>query len=331
MDMTEAFKQLDKILQESTATDNLKQLLTEIDQLDNGIKELWAQKDNSWKTEYSKKFEKESAELLQLKNELRDLIDTYRHKYYTDWDSDGDPTNFEYSIDEKKKSEVAEREADIRKRLAGVEARYDKLVAEVKAEHEASFADHTAAIADKSSVLKTKKERKKEIFNKIVEEEQLELEKLLNKIIAAKEVTADPRQITLHKGSLYVSLTKTFDCEVEENDLIFDDNNEPSFDSNRIEASASEDQGDEGLYMIAEYLGINKDIVYQALKSEQAINLEIPNSTWKLCTKFDIEVGEPHINVNGWFGDGWNEPREFDYDYDDTVECTATYYLIKEL
>lgn len=331
MDMTEAFRQLDEILQESTATDNLKQLLTEIDQLNNNIKDLWAQKDNSWKTEYSKKFEKESAELLQLKNELRDLIDTYRHKHYTDWDSDGDPTDFEYSIDEKKRSEVAEREADIRKRLAEVQARHDKLAAEVKAEHEASFAGHTAAIADKSSVLKTKKERKEEIFNKIVEEEQPELEKLLSKIIAAKEVMADPRQITLHKGSLYVSLTKTFDCEVNEGDLMLDDNEEPSFDSNRIAALVSEDQGTDGLYTIAEYLGISDDVIYSALKSGQVANLEIPNNTWKLSTDFDIEVGEPRIEVNGWVGDGWGEPREFDYNYDDTIECTATYYLIKEL
>jgi hypothetical protein len=314
-------------LVESAATDEYRQLLGEIDQLETEVKDLQKQKAQSWNSEYSKKFAEETKALNQLRMELVDLKKSYEHWYRVadhwgnvDWDFD---------IDEEKKQEVAEQEAELEARFRELETKYNEIVAGVKAEHEADFAAHTQTISDKTSVLKNKKARKEAAFKAIVEEERPELEKILEELVTSKEVLVNWDQVKIHNGLIFVPITKTFDYEVDPDDIDIEQD-DTSFNETRIEEYTDE-QGIEGLYTIADYLGLDQSELETAISAEKEVLLSIPNSSWKLSTSFDTEFDEPNITVYGWSGDGWNEPREFNYDYDEYVKCEVTYYLNKEI
>lgn len=329
MNIAEAFEQLNSLneqLLESAATDEYRQILGEIDQLERDVKDLQKQKAQSWNNDYSKKFEEETRALNQLRKELEILRSSYV-RWYRIADHWGD-VDWDYDIDNVKKQEVAEQEAELEAKLKTLEARYNEIVAGVKAEHEADFATHTQTVFDKTSALKNKKERKETVFKTIVEEERPEIEKVLSELVAGEEVSIGWDQIKIHNNLIYLPITKTFSYNVDPDDFDFDD--DIIFNDRRIEDYINE-QGIEDLYIIADYLGLDQDKITTAVDADKSILVDIPNSTWKLNTEFDTDFEEPNIVVHGWSGDGWNEPREFNYDYDDSIEYEITYYLTKEI
>jgi DNA repair exonuclease SbcCD ATPase subunit len=326
MNMTEAFKQLNKILQESTASDEYSQVLQDMDQLDHEIKELQRHKEQSWNKKRSETAKAEAEELSKLRKELSALSDTYTNwRRVTTYDGDVD---WDFDIDYEKQKAVAKQEAELKNKLKELETRYNEILASVKAEHEASFADTTRDITDKTSAFKAKKARKEEIFNRVKEEERAELDELLKKITAQLPVAADSSNISLFKGHLILGLhskTFTFDIDYE---LIDFSNDTASIDTNKVEEQLKNStEGEDFWGDIADSLEIDYKNIQSAAEGDL---LDIPGSTWKLAYDFDVDYDEPEVHSYRSGDATYWEPAWDDIDYDETINWTATCYLMKK-
>lgn len=329
MNLFEAFNKLDRINLKESAADDFKQITIEIKQLKQEIAELEQQKTQSWDTKYAKRFKAEADELRKLSAELDRLVATYRKKYYSEWDADGDPTNIEYSVDEKKKAEVADAEAELRKRLEEVEEKVSKLRAEAKAEYDAEFATHSKTLADKRAALTSKDERKKSTIAALLEEERAELEKLCSKV--SDKLTPGWESFTVYNDNIYLSLTtKPFDVDVEADDFDEDDN----FMAERVIENVMENYLDSNEYyeIIEALVGTDVNELDWSVFDKETL-IDIPGSQWKLLSDIDLEIigSEPEVTSH-WSdpGDYWNPP-EYDFEFDSSMEVRATFYLVKQL
>lgn len=329
MNLFEAFNKLDRINLRESAADDFKQITGEINQLKQEIAELEQQKTQGWDTKYAKRFKAEADELHRLSVELDRLVATYRTKYYSDWDADGDPTDIAYHVDEKKKAEVAEAEAELRKRLEEVEKKVSKLQAEARAEYEAEFAIHNKTIADKRAALTSKDEHKKSTITALLEEERAELEKLCNKV--SGKLTPEWESFTINNDKAYLRLTsKPFDVEIEADDFDDDDN----FMADKTLEIATENylESDEYYEIIDDFLGTEADELDWSIFNKNSL-IDIPGSQWKLASEVDLTIigDEPEVTSH-WYdsGDYWNPP-EGEFEFDTSMEVQATFYLIKQL
>ena len=329
MNLTEALKQLDA-LNESVATDEYKQILSDIQKLDSEIQELQRQKAKSWENNYTKKFETETKQLNQLRKELEDLKKSYQEVWYTEREEDDDRYYYYdvYRDNPEKKAAVADKENELSKKLVELETRYEEIVASIKTEHETDFAAQTKSITDKSASLKNKQERKKEIFQKILEEERSELERILKKI-SDRSIYIDWVHFSIRKNKLIIPLVKKHSVTIDQDDFEFDTDGVASFNSTSVESNI-DDEAIEMLQQIAYDLGVDDTQIDEWLNKKE-INCPIPKSSWLLSNNWDTDLQEPDYHVGGWYGDGWNEPREFDFDFDDEVDCNIIFYLIKEI
>ncbi len=330
MKLTEAFEQLD-LINESANTDEYSQILADIEKLDNEIRTLQGEKAKSWNSEYSKKFEQEAKELNDLRRELYKLIKSYQYVAHVWYDEDGH-ADYDYEDDPELKAKVADQEAELRARLTELEAQYEKIVQGYKDEHEKAFAGHTADIAAKTQVLDDKKTRKKAVFADIVEEVRPELEELINRI--GEGLSVDWKHISINNGQLIVPISKSASDSYVDDYYDFDtDDYGPTitFDTEKFEDDCKESALEDDLPQVAYNLDIPESDIDTWLTEDEGATIEIPASTWLLCNECYIEAEEPHIRVGQYYGDGWNEPRELDYEYDSDVTYHITYYLIKKI
>ena len=325
MSILSAFDDMDRALLESAATDEFKQLLAEITQLDQEIADLVKEKSTSWNTDYAKKFEAEQRDLERVRRDLDSLVRTYRTKHYTEWDDDGDPVNFEYSINAAKQKEESMLEAAIRMKLEEDEAAYYRLKAQAEQDHAKAFASHTQAIKDKTAYKEDRKARKEALLKAIIEEERPELEELIKKANEYTKATADTNKISFHEGKLYLALTSEQDEIVIEpwSDVDYDDYG-ASVDIDKLVEEAENRALEDGFLLDVAYgLGFDEDaldkIDFTFGNTYSAI--EIPGSSWKLLTGCDLEYNEPSAWVNR------HDETEIDEDFKYTITC----YLIKEL
>lgn len=324
MNVLKAFDELNK-LNESAATDELKELLAEITQLDSEIAELQQEKSDSWKNDYESKFEAERKALARCKSDLDDLIRTYRTKYYTEWDDDGDPVDFDYHINTAEQRSVSMIEASIRAKLSQVEAEYNRLKAQAEQDHAAAFAGHTQTIKDKSATRDTRKSHKETLLKTIIEEERPELEELIKKANEHTKATADITKVSFHGGKLYLDLTS------EEDEIEIDLWSDIDYYSDQCYVKIdtlvgeAEDRAleDGFLFDVAYGLGFDDDAIdaIDFTFGDTYGAVDIPGSSWQLLTGCDLEYNEPSAWVNRY------DETEVDEDFKYTITC----YLVKEI
>lgn len=329
MNILKVFKALDSI-NESASLDAYKQALADIDKLDAEISVLQKEKSDSWTADYEKKFEAERKRLEGLRRELDELLRTYKTKYYTEWDNDGDPVNFDYHINAAEEKSASIIEASLRAGIAKLETEYHKLRTQAEQDHAKAFAIHSQSIKDKSAAIDTLKSRKEALLKAVIAEERPELEKLVAKIQELVNVTPDWEHMTIHQNKLVLSLAspeKTYDVNPEY-DLDYDDDG-ATVNISRIESNLQDDVFESGyFYELAESLGINENAVDEAKSGDL---LSIPDSDWKLDIDFDLDFEEPEVHSYNYTPATYWDPAEEDIDYDESFDWKVINYLVKEI
>lgn len=331
MNLFEALHKLDKVntpLKESTNIEAYKQLMSEIEALEQEIKELDSKKAGSWDAKFEAKLKDSYRELRAVEAELDAVVKSYTYRPLRWADENGHIDEIE--IDEKKKEEVAEQEAEIRQRLDKLYKDYYELKDSVQKEHNAEFKAHDQEVAAKRSTVASNKTKQAETVKVILEEERAELEGLCAKINDYCTVTPQWDKFTIYKGNLILRLRgESFETEVEEDD--FDDND--SFKEEAVlERIAEKVEESDNYYEILSALGIDVDNLDWSIFSKSD-PIDIPGSSWKFDPDVDIDiVGKIPEVYEHWYdsGDYWNPP-EGAFEFDDYVEVQATYYLVKPI
>jgi hypothetical protein len=163
----------------------------------------------------------------------------------------------------------------------------------------------------------------------IVENDRKELEGLCAKISEYLYIAPQWEKPTIHNNKVFFSLVEEpFEQAVDIDD--FDD--EDYFDVDGAYARAEEHAKEDGLLVIADVLGVDKEAVKKFPVNSDEM-LDIPGSSWKLLSGFDIEMvsKEPEVLVNKVEkGDRWT-PSSWEFDFDDSASFQATYYLVKSV
>lgn len=323
MSILNAFNNLNRSLLESASTDEFKQLLAEIIEIEGEIKDLQKEVSDGWTRDFAEKLNDARAEINKVRKDLRDVINTYETEYIFGYDEDGHP-DYDYETDpiEKRKAEMLE--SAIRSKLAQVEAAYDALKAQLEQEHTIAFKTQKDSIQDKATTRDTKKKRKEEVLKAIIEEERPELERLIKQIREYTKATVDISKITFNDGKLYLAITsETEEIEIDLWDDIDYDDDYASVNISKLESYAEDRVLEDGfLFDVAFGLGIAEDMLDQIdfTFSNTGKTVGIPNSTWKLLTDCDLECNEPSASVH-------YDEVEVDEDFEYTVTC----YLVKEI
>lgn len=323
MSILNAFNNLNRSLLESISTDEFKQLLAEITEIEGEIKDLQKEVSDGWTRDFAEKLNDARAEINKVRKDLRDVINTYETEYVFGYDEDGHP-DYEYETDpiEKRKAEMLE--SAIRLKLAQVEAAYDTLKAQLEQEHTLAFKTQKDSIQNKSTTRDTKKKRKEEVLSIIIEEERPELERLIQQISEYTKATIDISKITFNNGKLYLAITSEIEeIEIDLWDDIDYDDDYASVNISKLESYAEDRVLEDGfLFDVAFGLGIAEDMLDQIdfTFGNTGKTVDIPNSTWKLLTDCDLECNEPSASVH-------YDEVEVDEDFEYTVTC----YLVKEI
>lgn len=323
MSILSAFNRINNTLLESAATDEFKQLLGEIAEVEDEIKTLQKEVSDGWTRDYAKKLDSAMAEIQRVRKDLHELIRTYKTEYVRGYDEDGHP-DYDYEIDETEKRNAAMMEAIIREKLAQVEAAYDKLKAQLERDHAAAYGIQKRSIQSKTSSRDDKKKRKEEVLKAIIEEERPELERLLKQISEYTKATVDINKITFNNGKLFLAITsETETIEIDLWDDIDWDDDYASVDTNKLESHAEDSVLEDGfLFDVAFGLGLDENMLDQLDFGfgNTGNTVDIPDSTWKLLMDCDLECNEPSVSVH-------YDEVEVDEDFEYTVTC----YLVKEL
>jgi DNA repair exonuclease SbcCD ATPase subunit len=326
MNILEAFKQLDRL--NESATDDFRQIVKEMDTLESEIEELQKQKSNGWTDEFAKTVDTEEKALKQLEIDLDTLRRTYKHKVYTEWDRDGDPTDFEYRIDDNKKAAVAEQEAELVNKLKELKDRFKKLKTDAEAAHTAKFADHIKAINDKSNLLSSKKDLKNTTLKKVIEEDRQELEGIIAKINAEVPMTPLWDDVSFSGNKIFLTLeTEELESyEISYDEINFDDDY-PSINVDSLYERLEENATFDYMNYIGLY-GLGIDI--KPYKKGDLI--PIPGSSWKLLYDCDIfPEDEPQVTHYKYTPATYWDTASEDLEYDETVYYSVNCYLVKEI
>lgn len=323
MSILNAFDRLGDTLLESAATDEFKQLLGEIAEVEDEIKTLQKEVSDGWKRDYAQKLNAAMADIQRVHKDLYDLVRTYEIEYLLGYDEDGH-LEYDYEIDKAEQRKAAMLEAIIRDKLAKVEAEYDKLKAQLEHEHALAYDTQNKNIQAKASSRDDKKKRKEEVLKAIIEEERPELERLIKQIGEYTKATVDINKITFNNGKLFLAITsETETIEIDLWDDIDWDDDYASVRTNRLEAQAEDNAIEDGfLFDVAFGLGFDENMLDQIDFGfgNTGNTVDIPNSTWKLLTDCDLECNEPSASVH------YDE-----VDIDEDFEYTVTCYLVKEI
>ena len=324
MSILSAFNRINNTLLESAATDEFKQLLGEIAEVEDEIKTLQKEVSDGWTRDYAKKLDSAMAEIQRVRKDLHELIRTYKTEYVRGYDEDGHP-DYDYEIDETEKRNAAMMEAIIREKLAQVEAAYDKLKAQLERDHAAAYGIQKRSIQSKTSSRDDKKKRKEEVLKAIIEEERPELEELIKKANEYTTANADINKVTFNNGKLYLALTSdTETIEVDYWDDIDYDDDYASVNMNKLEGCAEDRALEDGfLFDVAFGLGFDDDTVNNikfTFGDSSITTVDIPGSSWKLLTGCDMDCNEPSVSVH-------YDEVEVDEDFEYTITC----YLVKEI
>lgn len=323
MSILNAFDSLGSTLLESAATDEFKQLLGEIAEVEDEIKTLQKEVSDGWSRDYAQKLNAAMVEIQRVRKDLYDLVRTYKIEYLLGYDEDGHP-DYDYEIDKAEQRKAAMLEAIIRDKLAKVEAEYDKLKAQLEHEHALAYDTQNRSIQTKASSRDDKKKRKEEVLKAIIEEERPELERLIKQIGEYTKVTVDINKITFNNGKLFLAITsETETIEIDLWDDIDWDDDYASVRTDSLEAQAEDNAVEDGfLFDVAFGLGFDENMLDQIDFGfgNTGDTVAIPNSTWKLLTDCDLECNEPSASVH------YDE-----VDVDEDFEYTVTCYLVKEI
>lgn len=323
MSILNAFDRLGNILLESAATDEFKQLLSEIAEVEDEIKTLQKEVSDGWSRDYAQKLDAARTEIQRVRKDLYDLVKTYEIEYLLGYDEDGHP-DYDYEIDKSEQRKAAMLEAIIRDKLAKVEAEYAKLKAQLEHEHALAYDTQNRNIRTKTSSRDDKKKRKEEVLKAIIEEERPELERLIKQIGEYTKATVDINKITFNNGKLFLAITsETETVEIDLWDDIDWDDDYVSVKTSRLESQAEDSVLEDGfLFDVAFGLGIDENMLDRIDFGfgNTSNTVDIPGSTWKLLTDCDLECNEPSASVH-------YDEVEVDEDFEYTVTC----YLVKEL
>jgi hypothetical protein len=329
MNISQAFSKLNNILCESAATDELRQTLADIDQLDADIKTLQKEKSDGWDKDFKHRLDDSWDEVRRISQELHSILAEYRKKRYTEWDQDGDPTDFEILENEKVKKEVAMLEATIRARLAQVESDYAKLLTQVQNDHESAFSSHSQQITTKSASRDAAHQRKDTLWKTVAEESQAELSKLLAKCQKQVQITPQWDKMKIKDRTLILSIIMPAGCLYIDDDYLDQDWEETTIKSNKVYDDIYEAVYEDGHFTkFADSLGIPGAFVDAA---EAGDLLSIPGSDWKLDYDVDLEYKEPEIRSEHYTPATRWEPAEWDIEYDEEVDYSIIFYLIKDI
>lgn len=323
MNILSAFNDLDNILLESAATDEYKQILSEISDIESEIADLKKEVSDGWTRDYAQKLEAERAEIQRVRKDLNELIRSYEIEYQIGYDEDGHG-EFDYEIDKAKQKEASMLEATVRKKLEQVEAAYDALKKQLEQDHATAFTAQNRALRIKTTTRDDKKKRKEELLKNIIEEERAELEQLIKKAGEYTTVKADIDKVTFHNGKLFLSLTSSAETiEIDLWDDIDYDGDYASVNISRLEGQAEDRALEDGFLLDVAYgLGLSEDeidrLAFTFTNTNKAV--AIPGSSWQLLLDCDLEYNEPSASVH-------YDEVEVDEDFEYTITC----YLVKEL
>jgi DNA repair exonuclease SbcCD ATPase subunit len=233
---------------------------------------------------------------------------------------------YEYGEDPEKKALVAEKETELRNKLKKLRTAYKKLEQECKAEYQTASAPHTAEIEARKQDIKTKKEHRKATLAKIIEGVRPELEELLKKI-ADKRVSIDWKNIKLEENTLRVFLVYEDTVELSSEDYNLDDG-EPYVNLDELERDL-EDTILETAFNIAASLDFEEAEIDPWIEAKDI--RQIPGTDWEMDIEPLVDIEEPYCSSGSWSGDGWYEPREFDFEYDSETKYYLTFYLYRDL
>ena len=323
MSILNAFDNLNRSLLESASTDEFKQLLAEITEIEGEIKDLQKEVSDGWTRDYAKQLDAAMAEIQRVRKDLYEIIGSYEIEYLRGYDEDGHP-DYDYDVDKDKQRKAEMLEATVRQKLAQVEAAYDALKAQLEQDHATAFSTQKSGIQTKTSSRDDRKKRKEEVLKAIIEEERPELERLIKQISEYTKATVDISKITFNNGKLYLAITsETEEIEIDLWDDIDYDGDYASVNTNKLESYAEDRVLEDGfLFDVAFGLGIDEDMLDQIDFNfgNTGKTVDIPNSTWKLSTDCDLECNEPSASVH-------YDEVEVDEDFEYTVTC----YLVKEI
>ena len=325
MSILSGFEDLGNNLLESAASDEYKQLLTEIDEIEADIKSIQKEVSDGWTRDYAKKLEASMAEIQRVRKDLRELISTYETEYVFGYDEDGH-REYDYETDPVKKREASMLEATIRKKLEQVEAAYDALKAQLQRDHATAYTTHNKNIRSKTTTRDDKKKRKEELLKNIIEEERQELEQLIKKANEHTTAHADISKVSFHNGMLYLALTSNTEAiEVDYWDDIDYDDDYPTVNIGKLESYAEDRALEDGFLIDVAYgLGFEEDVIdtikFTFNSNSNTDTMDIPGSSWKLLTGCDMDYNEPSVSVH-------YDEVEVNEDFEYTVTC----YLVKEL
>ena len=323
MSILNAFNDLNRSLLESASTDEFKQLLAEITEIEGEIKDLQKEVSDGWTRDYARQLDAAMAEIQRVRKDLYEIIGSYEIEYLRGYDEDGHP-DYDYDVDKDKQRKAEMLEATVRQKLAQVEAAYDALKAQLEQDHATAFSAQKSGIQTKTSSRDDRKKRKEEVLKAIIEEERPELERLIKQISEYTKATVDISKITFNNGKLYLAITsETEEIEIDLWDDIDYDDDYASVNTNKLESYAEDRVLEDGfLFDVAFGLGIDEDMLDQIdfTFGNTGKTVDIPNSTWKLLTDCDLECNEPSASIH-------YDEVEVDEDFEYTVTC----YLVKEI
>lgn len=323
MSILNAFNNLNRSLLESASTDEFKQLLAEIAEIEGEIKDLQREVSDGWTRDYARQLDTAMAEIRRVRKDLYEIIRSYEIEYLRGYDEDGHP-DYDYDVDKDAQRKAEMLEATVRQKLAQVEAAYDKLKAQLEQDHATAFSTQRSGIQTKTSSRDDRQKRKEEVLKAIIEEERPELERLIKQISEYTKATIDINKITFNNGKLYLAITsETEEIEIDLWDDIDYDDDYASVNVNKLESYAEDRALEDGfLFDVAFGLGIAEDMLDQIdfTFGNTGKTVDIPNSTWKLLTDCDLDCNEPSASVH-------YDEVEVDEDFEYTVTC----YLVKEI
>lgn len=323
MSILNAFNNLNRSLLESASTDEFKQLLAEIAEIEGEIKDLQKEVSDGWTSGYARQLDTAMDEIRRVRKDLYEIIHSYEIEYFRGYDEDGHP-DYDYDVDRDAQRKAEMLEATVRQKLAQVEAEYDKLKAQLEQDHATAFSTQKSGIQTRTSSRDDRKKRKEEVLKAIIEEERPELERLIKQISEYTKATVDINKITFNNGKLYLAITsETEEIEIDLWDDIDYDDDYASVNIDKLESYAEDRALEDGfLFDVAFGLGIAEDMLDQIdfTFSNTGKTVDIPNSTWKLLTDCDLDCNEPSASVH-------YDEVEVDEDFEYTVTC----YLVKEI
>jgi hypothetical protein len=324
MSILSAFDDLGNNLLESAATDEYKQLLVEIAEIEADIESLQKEVSDGWTKDFKHQLSDIEDEIQKVRRDLYDLIKSYEIEEFWGYDEDGHK-EYNYWTDKDKQREVAMLEATIRKKLEQVEAMHAALEKQLRQDHETAYATQTRNIRAKATARDDKKKRKEELLKDIIEEERPELEELIKKANEYTTASADISKVTFNNGKLYLALTSdTETIEIDYWDDIDYDDDYASVNMNKLEGYAEDSALEDGfLFDVAFGLGFDEDAVNNiefTFGNKSITTVDIPGSSWKLLTGCDMDCNEPRVSVH-------YDEVEVDEDFEYTITC----YLVKEI